>query len=283
MSFLPTTDSSGLDKARPAASTALINAFYYATDTEKLYRCVSATAWTVVGIGRDKATMGVWSDGIYYSGVNTTGPIGAVGSFSWACSFYVESLPGTAGGLIWTNAKSDLTLGWSIGASATASNKMRMLMAGLTPSGGAANVVELPGITLAVGVHTLAVCFKAGATSIHYSYDGSIQTAIVVAGTFVPVTSAATHYIGRWAAGGFAGAWASIAWLQAYNADLSDGDLNTLSGSPSTYIPPSISTAPVFNWQARWYDDGASVSDPVGSQSGRLMGTAPSSIVKTLR
>lgn len=283
MTWLSDSLPPGLDNARPAARAALVGAYYYATDTQRLYECVSSTAWTVVGIGTDKATMGAWTDSVYYNGAHTTGPLGAAGSYSWATNIYVESLPGTGGGLYWTNANTGISAGWSIGGSASASNKMRVLMAGLTPSGGSANIVELPGITLTTGPHTLAFCLKAGSTSVHYSWDGAIQTAITVSGTFAPAAASGSHYIGRWAAGSFAGSWASIAWLQAFNADLSDADLNTLSGSPTTYVPPAISTAPVFNWQSRWWLDGQPLTNPIGAQAGRLIGTNPSSIVKTGR
>ncbi len=187
--------------------------------------------------------------------------------------------------MLWTNATSSLTVGWSVGGTVPpgTTNKMRVLMAGLTPSGGSAGTIELPGFTLTTGVHSLAWCLKSGATSFHYSYDGSIQTAITVSGTFLPSTNAGSHYIGRWAGASFAGSFASLAWLQAFNADLSDGDLNTLSGSPSTYVPPNISTAPVFNWQSRWCLDAPVSVVGVGTQAGRLQGTGSVAIAKTLR
>lgn len=265
--------SSGIDTARPAASSSIVGSMYLATDTGITYQCVSPTAWQVANQGPDKVSMGVFSDANYLS-AGTGAGLGPTGSppFSWAMGLYVVSQPGlSTGKTIWAYTISTYTKGWTIYASNVNANTLAMSFG----IGGALVKVELSANTLTTGAHAFAMCWKTGAASVRYCMDGgSVSAASVTAGAYTAPDSACAHYIGRAVQANYPFDWGQASWLQAFNADLADADLQTLSGSPSTYRPPAISTNPVFDWRAAAAADGSGAFRPTGAQSARMVATA---------
>ncbi len=272
---------SGTEVELLAASSDLIGATYFATDSQKIFQCISATEWTVTNLGPNKTTLGPFSDSAYLSNAGANGPIGGV-PYTWVMNFYVESLPGTNGKVMWCYSNAAATKGFIFGGSTTASNTMRFQM----PSAGNFGLNELPGAVLTTGPHTLAMCLKTGGTSIHYAFDGTLQTDISSAtGTWTDVTTDETHFIGRWVTSTLPCDWASISWVQTFNADISDDELEKLSTDPDTYFPSNISVTPNYYWASHW-EVPFSATTPrvtIGSQSYPLIVTGPSSLIKTDR
>lgn len=257
----------GPEDARPVV--AIEGLSYIAADTGRSYFYKNA-AWTVVGIGPDRCTVGPFSDANYIMST----PLGRgnnptlANPSTLAIGFYVHSLPGTGGGLLNCFATDASFLnGYYLGNSTVNSNKFRLAMVAVNSSG--ANEINA---TMVVGPNVLALNYSGSA--IRYSLNGAAVGNISCSGTYtLPDLSGSRFILGRWVGPGFPATWASIAWARAYSAAVSDSDLQTLSGSPTTYLPPVISAAPSYDFQARWFV-GGEASYPTG-------GSSPSALVLT--
>lgn len=237
------TASSGLEDQRPAGST---DDYYYATDTLNIWLKL-VSGWVNIGVGPDKITAGTFTDANYLAsplGANN-GPFTS-SPFTFAMGFYVESLPGTNNHIITTHSDGAFGSGWNLGASATASNKMAMNLKGLTPS-----PVEMSGFTMTVGAHVLAV--KHTGTTFSYCWDGGTVSTVTTSGTYTAAGSGTAYLIGRWQATSLPSDFASVAWVRGWRSALADADLQTLGTSPTTFVPPHLTTAPDYDWEARWF------------------------------
>lgn len=238
----------GADRNRPAAAAGII---YITTDTFQTYAS-TGSLWTVAGVGPDNCLFtgggGGFSDTNYLASPNSTlsGPT-MTNPYTALMGFYVVSLPGNTGGVIYGYGSGNITSGWLFANSTVNSNKLRIYMQGVNSN---ANI-EI-NLTLTTGFHVVA--FNYNGSSIRYCMDGGSVGNVSVSGTYVAPSASAVINVGRfWFGAGFSAPWLRMGFIQGYSSVLSDADMQTLSGSPSTFIPGTITTAPDFDWQARWY------------------------------
>jgi len=276
--------SSGLDRDLPAPGNP--NATYFAYDSGRLYHD-NGTIWRVVDAATAKETLGGFSDTAYLGGGAGTGkgPVGGPG-YAFALSLYIASLPATQHGAIWSYAVGTAVRGWAFFGSATAANTLSMTQ-GYSAT---FETLELPGAALTVGAHKLAVAVAADGLSVHYAWDGVVQTPVVssVASNYNAPNASSEHYIGRWNATTLAASWAHVAELAAWNAVLADGDTSTpntlayLSNPPSDYRLHGDTATRVWAWAARHQRPDALVA-PYGAQAVPLPVALPASLAMTSR
>ena len=267
--------SSGVEDSRPAGVEGML---YLATDTSFGFLYFGG-AWTVLNVGPDKATFGPFSDSNYLTGGvgATRGPLFA-NPYTLAMGFYVESLPGTNNHIAIAHSDNGLGSGWYLGISTVNANKFGMPLKGVN-SDAVNQFSAMPALT--VGPHAIAV--KYNGSNLSYSFDGAAVTNIATTGTFVPADAGDTFMLGRWVATTLPGDFLSIAWARGFASAVSDANLQTLSGSPSTYVPPSIlPVVTAWDWQARHYQASNPSHVLFGSASPPAL-TLTGTIVKTGR
>jgi len=252
----------GKDRNRPAANAGV---FYLGTDTNIFY-VSTGSLWTLPGMmGTDKVTTailaGAFSDTVYFqsaAGANS-GPIFG-NNRSVAIGFYVNSLPGTGGGIIISiNQPGSFTAGWLFGNSTVNSNKLRFVMVGVNSSAS----IEI-NATLTTGFHVLAANYVNG-TGIRFSLDGATVGTASCTGTYTAPGSLSQCTIGRYSgSSGFADSYADFGFLYEWPALLSDADLKTIGSSLSTYQPGVISTDPSYMWESRWMNNGSAAGGTPG-------------------
>lgn len=257
----------GKDRSRPVAAGANI---YLTTDTFQTYAS-DQTNWYVVGKGTDKCTVGQAGGG--FSDTNYfVSPAGAavgptmINPYSLVVGFYVNSLPGIAGGIIASYGIGNISSGWIFGNSTVNNNKIRMYMVGLTPLPFELN------LTMTVGFHVIALNYNG--TSVRYCMDGGAVTGIAATGTFTAPGASAINVVGRYfGATGFSCIWADFAFAQGYASALSDADLQLATGNGAVFQPGILTADPAYDFQTRWMPDGGSASGAVAFQA---YGTAKS-------
>lgn len=243
--------STGKDRNRPAASTAAI---YITTDTNQTYLS-DGTNWHLPGGIGDKAIATAFNSTNYLiaAGVGTANG-GPTMSASRTCviGFRCDTLPGTNRHILVCNAAPTTFVGWYLRVSNTNSNKFVLWLNGTNSSA----EIELNSMaTLTTGAHSFAVTWDG--TTVGYCLDGGTVNTKTPGGTYTgPNASTATYTIGLDANLGNAASDFSIAYVQSYASVVSNADLQTLTGSPSTYLPGNISTDPEYDWQARWNASG---------------------------
>lgn len=235
--------TAGVEDDLPAAGSGKL---YLATDRNILFAS-SSNEWTLAGYGPNKATLGPFSDSNYFNtpAGSAVGPLMS-NPYTLAIGFYVSSLPGTSGKMMVTYSEpgGSFGSGFYIAGNTSASNKLRVALKGVNSGGD--NLID---VTLTTGAHALAI--KYDGSNLKYSYDGAAVQTIATTGTYTAPSGSAVCYFGRWTGTGFGGDWQSLAWVRGFASAVADADLQTLSGSPSTYIPPVVSATVAWDWQAR--------------------------------
>jgi len=274
----------GLDRDLPAPGNT--DALYFATDSGRMYHD-DGTAWRVVDAATAKETLGGFSDTAYIGGGTGTGlgPVGGPG-YTFALAFYVASQPGTGHGCLWSYSIGTAVRGWGFFGSANAANTLSLTL-GYSAT---FDTIELPGATLTVGAHKLALAVLANGSAVHYAWDGVVQTPVAssVAGNYNAPNASSVHEIGRWNADGLAGGFAHLAELAAWNAVLADGDTSTpntlayLSNTPSDYRLHGDTSTRVWGWAARHRRHEA-FAYPYGAQAVRMPVVLPGSLTMTSR
>lgn len=263
--------ATGLDSARPSAALVTVGSAYFATDSGVLYVCDSPTTWAVAGygVGSDTATLGGGgglSDYNYLASqaslTNGGGPPGAYG-FCWVLNIYCLSVPAGLQ-VVWCNSAGTGSRGWEFGSSRTVAGNMSWHPFPATGTGTAGDI-DLPGAPLSIGAHTLALTFTSTGET-HYAFDGVLQTSIAApTGTFLPADSSCQTYLGRWWAPSLGATSFEVGYVQAFDAQISDADLVTLSSNPSAHRPQNIATQPDYMWCAEWFSDGQTAQRPIGT------------------
>lgn len=111
----------------------------------------------------------------------------------------------------------------------------------------------LTGFVSTIGWHAIAFAVAADGNSVRYSIDGAAVTTATPATTPWPITSRLTTdpvYVGTDNA--TTGTSVGVAYLAAWSSVLADGDLVTLSSSPSAGAP-ALPSAPAWEWAAAAY------------------------------
>ncbi len=162
--------------------------------------------------------------------------------------FLVNTLPGTGGGTIACfHPGTSITAGWLFAGSVTNSNKMRMFLAGVTGS-------ELTGITLTTGVHCFAINYNGSA--MRYCMDGGAVSSVATTGSYTAPNASSAAFIGRFGGSGSVNNYADFGFMIGYASALSDGDMQAITASPSTYRPAAISGTIAYYWHSSWMGNG---------------------------
>lgn len=229
----------GLDNALPAASTFNL---YYATDTNQLYWSDGSTIRYINGATL-KSTLGGPTGGFISTNYLSSAPGANMGPlmtnpYSLVIAFYVTSLPGTGGGLIYSYGIST-TRGWYLQNSQVNSNKLALFLQGITP-----NPIQLD-VTLTTGIHVIALNYNG--TAVRYCLDAGTVKTVSVSGSFTgPDSTCVVKWGGYWGNNSFPMTWGEVNYVLGYPSALSDADLQTVSGSASTYRPGVISATPDY-------------------------------------
>ncbi len=233
--------ASGLDAARPAASTA--GRTYDATDTGARY-LDTGSAWIVssAGGGPDVATLQEWSDTAYLSGGTgaAVGPVGGPG-WSFAACVYVTTLPGSFKSYA-TYSLDGGARGWNLGIG---QNTAGCLSLGHVTSG-PTNIIVQTG-AIATGWHKVAFAIAADGLSAQWSLDGSAAADVVIALTsYVAPNASSIFAIGRFSYASYAQADLGVAAVVAYDEVLSGAQLAAITATPSNgriLTPAGVSEA----------------------------------------
>jgi hypothetical protein len=228
--------ATGLDAARPAASAGLMGQVYYATNSCIDYRCISASAWRVVGARG--AVEGFDTTAVALSGVNATGntTINAGVVASIVCTFAIPSSPSGVG-IIASGGEWQLEIGNNPGDR----YQLSLYRAGFGTARVTLGTVSGSPTTL----HTVAVTFSG--TTTRYSQDGGpVQTASHVSG------SASGNAVLKFSSGGFPSA-AQVTTLGLWSTGLSDADLVVASAAYATGRIPTVTGTLYSLWHAGWF------------------------------
>ena len=228
--------ASGLDAARPAASSGIVGQLYYATDSGVTYRCVSSTTWRVVGARG--AVEGFDTTAVALSGVNATGntTINAGVVLSIVCTFAMPSSPSGVG-IIASGGEWQLEIGNNSGDR----YQLSLNRAGFGTARVTLGTVSGSPTTL----HTVAITFSG--TTTRYSMDGgAVQTASHVSG------SASGNAALKFSSGGFPSV-AQVTSLTLFSTGLSDADLVIASAAYATGRIPAVTGTLYSLWHAGWF------------------------------
>ncbi len=241
-----TSYSSGLDGARPAASSGIVGAIYYATDTGYAYQCVSSTRWVRLGAGgvegRDTTAVSASSS---YSGTGTATFTSAnIPSFALA---FTTSLNASGATLL---SIEQSTYGWHLEIGQNSDNRyeLNMYRAGYSPSRMACGSVSASPTT----PHIIAITLSGNTT--RYSLDGgAVQTASHGTGS----ASSGDGPV-RLANGVVAGATYQPISTVLWSTSVGDSDLVAVSGGYAGGRIAAVSGATeAWRWAAGWYAVGA--------------------------
>ncbi len=243
----------GKDRQRTAAATTNI---YFSSDTNTGIEYLSnGSSYAIPGAGYDKVAMGQIAGGVggftdttYFASAAALSVAPHMKSGTFALMFYVNSLPGAVNQQLAGYSSGNITSGWALKVSATNANQMACLFTGLNSTGN----ILLSGTALTTGVHCFIFTYDS-ATTIKFCLDGGTVNSATVSGTFTAPTSSASFGIGRFlGAGGLSCGWFDYVGLSGWNSVLSDGEMQTASGSPSTFRFGNTTADPDFFHYASW-------------------------------
>lgn len=236
--------STGVDSARPAASSALAaaGAIFFATDTRVAYQCVSSTAWRVLG---------------------ATGEAGFDTTCAMLGSTYSARMAGTAS-VSTANASSVALVFSQIGAPGGVNIIAKLAGHQIEIGNNAGDRYEMSANINGTGTARVALgTISASPTALHclaYTQSGFL-TRWSLDGSTVAAASHVSGSMGGTTALEFSAAsYGSSAWLGsivAWSTAVSDADLAVVSAAYATGRIPGVSGATEsLRWHAGWYTPG---------------------------
>lgn len=235
--------TTGLDKNRPAASP--VSAFI-ATDSGSFY-LADGTIVRNFNLP-EKSGWGGFSDSNYMQSQSAGASVGPLMTNPYTIFFQITlaSQPGAVVQVIlgFNNASTD---GWYVATSSVNANKLAFFNAGL--NGAAYN--QFSGMTaLTAATHMIAISWDG--TNLKLVADGGSAVNLTPSGSMTAPSASARVTLGRYSGGtGFAFTSGSISSLYGYASALSTADMQTLTGTPSSYFPGVITAAPAYVWTSK--------------------------------
>ena len=234
--------SSGVDAARPAASSGNLGSFYYATDVRVLYECIAGPKWRVVGAKGEEGfdTTGAMVGSTYSARMLGTASLSAAQTVCMALIFQGIGTPGAVNILAscgpnqfeWGNNNSD-RYKLSVNLAGTGTARVEIGTISASP-----NTIHCL-VTKTSGFNTVwSIDGGAAASASHVSGSASGSAALAF--------SAASF-----------GSNAHIISCVTWSTALADADLAVVSGAYATGRIPGVTGATeTMRWHAGHYTSG---------------------------